>query len=191
MRNFLDCVKSRALPTCDIEIAHRLDEYLPPRKHLLQAGPKARVGCRRRTLQERPGAARSPRAARASAGLMPAQGRSSFQPESSVELTHEQDDRAHHPNDRHADRDARSLGRLPGEPQQDSLGHLDRRASATCRSPGWLSFVGLIIWLAGVFIVYSNKPLRRKKMRLDDERALIAARERVAESRLAAEGESR
>jgi hypothetical protein len=28
---------------------------------------------------------------------------------------------------------------------------------------------GLIIWLAGVFIVYSNKPLRNKKMRLDDE----------------------
>jgi hypothetical protein len=34
----------------------------------------------------------------------------------------------------------------------------------------WLAvFVGLIIWLAGVFIVYSNKPLRRNKMRLDDE----------------------
>ncbi len=29
--------------------------------------------------------------------------------------------------------------------------------------------VGLIVWLVGVFIVYSNKPLRNKKMRLDDE----------------------
>ena len=30
----------------------------------------------------------------------------------------------------------------------------------------WLAvFVGLIIWLAGVFIVYSNKPFRHKKMR--------------------------
>ena len=34
----------------------------------------------------------------------------------------------------------------------------------------WLAVVfGLIIWLAGVVIVYSNKPLRRNKMRLDDE----------------------
>jgi hypothetical protein len=34
----------------------------------------------------------------------------------------------------------------------------------------WLAVAfGLFIWLAGVFIVYSNKPLRRKKMRLDDE----------------------
>ncbi len=29
--------------------------------------------------------------------------------------------------------------------------------------------VGLIVWLVGVFIVYSNKPLSNKKMRLDDE----------------------
>ncbi len=34
----------------------------------------------------------------------------------------------------------------------------------------WLAVVfGLIVWLAGVFIVYSNKPLRNKKMRLDDD----------------------
>jgi hypothetical protein len=34
----------------------------------------------------------------------------------------------------------------------------------------WLAvFVGLIVWLTGVFIVYSNKPLRQKKMRLEDE----------------------
>ncbi len=35
----------------------------------------------------------------------------------------------------------------------------------------WLAVVfGLIAWLAGVFIVYSNKPLRHNKMRLDDQR---------------------
>ncbi len=34
----------------------------------------------------------------------------------------------------------------------------------------WLAvLVGLIVWLVGVFIVYSNKPLRQKKMRLDDD----------------------
>jgi hypothetical protein len=34
----------------------------------------------------------------------------------------------------------------------------------------WLAvFVGLIVWLGGVFIVYSNKPFRHKKMRLEDD----------------------
>ena len=34
----------------------------------------------------------------------------------------------------------------------------------------WLAvFAGLIIWLAGVFIVYSNNPYRRKKLRSEDE----------------------
>ncbi len=34
----------------------------------------------------------------------------------------------------------------------------------------WLAvFVGLVVWLTGVTIVYSNKPMRSKKMRLDDD----------------------
>jgi hypothetical protein len=34
----------------------------------------------------------------------------------------------------------------------------------------WLAvFFGLVIWLVGVFVVYSNKPFRHKKMRLDDQ----------------------
>jgi hypothetical protein len=34
----------------------------------------------------------------------------------------------------------------------------------------WLAvFVGLVVWLTGVTIVYSNRPIRTKKMRLDDD----------------------
>ena len=56
------------LPTCDIEIGTPFHQHLPSRQPLLQARAEARVGCRHRDLQERPGGQR-PLEARASQGL--------------------------------------------------------------------------------------------------------------------------
>ncbi len=43
-------------------------------------------------------------------------------------------------------------------------------AGAGSMPVAWIAvFLGLIVWLAGVFIVYSNNPFRHKKIRSDDE----------------------
>ena len=124
-----------------------VDEYVPSRQYLVQAGPKARMGRGDRALQERPGRRRAPfaRAAegiRASAGLsIPgAEGLDQLPTPLAFSLrrvreqlprcdpeSYEQNDRAHHTNDRHAHRDGGSVGRLSSEQQQDTLGNLAAR----------------------------------------------------------------
>ena len=76
VRNFLDCVKSRALPTCDIEIAHRSTNTCHLGNIAYRLGRKLEWDAEAERFKndpeaERPARARTAEGLRAAAGLIP------------------------------------------------------------------------------------------------------------------------
>ena len=120
MRNFLDCVKSRALPTCDIEIAQRSTNTCHLGNISYKLGRKLEWDAENETFKNDP-EANALLDARAAQGyeLPRFDGPMAFEIREGRE-PHEKNHRASHSHQWPGDRNARYLGRLQCDWRQRS-----------------------------------------------------------------------
>ena len=155
VKNFLECLQTRALPTCDIEIGHRSTNTCHLGNIAYKLGRKLDWDDDDRDVQGRL-ARPTPcsRASRARVMSCPTSERSD------LEISHDATHRPVAADDRPAHRDGRCGRRRPGKGGQASSPRSQVPGARSSRS-AWVAVVlGFVIWLIARILLAAARPSR-------------------------------